>query len=214
MPHEWVLGQHVLSKLRLADVQRDLHRCGRHLRQTENRAVSRQPECVRVLPLCSPRQVLPLQSSARGKPLALSSVSASMASSIETNSFASQASYSGSARRWCHTSAYFFSSTKLPGVRSTKCSKIGITVAFQSVGTGDRKGSHDAPGGFSSAPFSATSHMLPIAPNQRSRSSAGLPYIRARQFFDSLARAVSRVSTEGSGADWCGCAVKGTKVPS
>src|SRR2546430_13531102 len=68
MPHGLPLGRHAPSKLRLADVQRDLHQCGRRQRQTENRAVSSQPECVRMPHLCLPRRALLLPSSARGKP--------------------------------------------------------------------------------------------------------------------------------------------------
>src|SRR5262249_2667967 len=65
---------------------------------------------------------------------ACSSVSASMASSTDTSSLASHSPNSGSAMRWCQTRPYSFSSTKLPGVRSTKCSSTGRTRAFQSTG--------------------------------------------------------------------------------
>src|SRR5437899_8081543 len=68
MPHGLPLGRHAPSKLRLAAVQRELHHGGRRQRQTENRAVSSQPECVRMPHLCLPRRALLLPSSARGKP--------------------------------------------------------------------------------------------------------------------------------------------------
>jgi hypothetical protein len=65
----------------------------------------------------------------------VSSVSASTASSIEDQLIRQARTNSGSASRWCHTNKSSFSSTKLPGMRSTKCSRIGITEDFQSAET-------------------------------------------------------------------------------
>ena len=104
---------------------------------------------------------------------------------------------------------------KLPGVRSTKCSKIGITVDFQSLETCERRGSQAGlSGDFNSAPCSAISHRPVIPPNHRSKSSSFLPEVRTTPLRGSTVRLVKRRNTAGGGTACQGCLAKGTSVPS